>query len=190
MYYLSNKAKYIRDGYFKKRWSIQRKVGERARAKLLAKYSGREKRRVDIIIHKVSKTIAEIVAREKAKPVIEELKDMRKRIKYGRRMNRRLHSIPFRKIQSTISYKSIERGYKPETIDAKNASKTCPICGELNKPNRHVFNCRRCGLQADRHLVAAWNIAAKHPMRRPLPLAAKAIDEAFKAEVERIVIKY
>jgi transposase len=31
-------------------------------------------------------------------------------------MDRRLHSMPFRKIQSTISYKSVERGYKPETV--------------------------------------------------------------------------
>jgi len=45
------------------------------------------------------------------------------------------------------------------------------------------------GFQADRHLIAAWNIAAKLLMRRPLPLAAKAIYEAFKAEVEQIVIK-
>jgi len=50
-----SEAKYIRDRYFKKRWSIQRKVSGRARANLLAKYSGREKRRVDIIIHKALK---------------------------------------------------------------------------------------------------------------------------------------
>jgi len=37
--------------------------------------------------------------------------------------------------------------------------------------------------------TAAWNIAAKHPMCRPPPLAAKAVHEAFKAETERIVIK-
>jgi transposase len=104
-------------------------------------------------------------------------------------MDRRLDSMPFRKIQSTISYKSVERGYKPETVEAKNTSKTCPICGELNKPNGHLLECRRCGLQADRHLAAAWNIAAKHPICRPPPLAAKAIDEALKAEMERIVIK-
>jgi putative transposase len=122
-----------------------------------------------------------IVAEENVKPVMEELKDIR--------MNRRLHSIPFRKTQSTIPYKSIERGYKPETVEAKNTSKTCPICGELSKPNGHVFKCSRCGIQADRHLVAAWNIAAKHPTCRPQPLAAKAIGEALKAEMKRIVIK-
>jgi hypothetical protein len=68
-----SEAKYIRDRYFRKRRSIQGKVGGRAGAKLLAKYSGREERSVDTIIHKVSKTIAEIVAKEKVKPIIEEL---------------------------------------------------------------------------------------------------------------------
>jgi len=68
-----SEARYIRDRYFRKRRSIQGKVGGRAGAKLLAKYSGREERSVDTIIHKVSKTIAEIVAKEKVKPIIEEL---------------------------------------------------------------------------------------------------------------------
>jgi transposase len=63
------------------------------------------------------------------------------------------------------------------------------ICGELNKPNGHLLECRRCGLQADKHLIAAWNIAAKHPMCRPTPLTAKAINEALNAEMERIIIK-
>ena len=182
-------AKYIRDRYFKKRRSIQRKTRGKVKARLLAKYSKRERERVDDILHKVSKTIAEIVAEEKVKPVMENLKNIRERIKYGRRMNRRLHSMPFRKVQFSISYKSIERGYKPEYVDTKNTSKMCPICGELNKPNGHIYKCRKCGFQADRHFVAAWNIATKLQMCRPLPLAAKAINEALKAEVERIVIK-
>jgi putative transposase len=129
------------------------------------------------------------VAEEKVKPVMENLKSIRERIRYGRRMNRRLHSMPFRRVQFSISYKSIERGYKPEYVDAKNTSKMCPICGELNKPNGHIYKCRKCGFQADRHFVAAWNIATKLQMCRPLPLAAKATNEALKAEVERIVIK-
>jgi transposase len=65
----------------------------------------------------------------------------------------------------------------------------CPICGELNKPNGHIYKCRKCSFQADRHIVAAWNIAAKPPMCHPPQLAAKATHEALKAEVEWIVIK-
>jgi putative transposase len=86
--------------------------------------------------------------------------------------------VPFRKIQFSISYKSIERGYKPETVNVKNTSRMCLICGELNKLNGHIYKCRKCGFQADRHQVAAWNIAVKLQMCRPSPLAAKAIDEA------------
>jgi putative transposase len=184
-----SEAKYIRDRYFKKRQSIQRKTRGEVKARLLAKYSKRERWRVDAILHKASKIIAEIVAGEKVKPIMEKLKNMRERMKYGRRMNRRLHSMPFRKIQFSISYKSIERGYKPVYVDARNTSRMCPICGELNKPNGHTYKCKKCGFQADRHIAATWNIAAKLQMCRPLPLAAKAINEAFKAEVERIVIK-
>jgi len=184
-----SETKYIRDRYFKKRQSIQRKTRGEVKARLLAKYSKRERRRVDAILHKASKIIAEIVAGEKVKPVMEKLKNMRESMKYGRRMNRRLHSMPFRKIQFSISYKSIERGYKPIYVDARNTSRMCPICGELNKPNGHTYKCKKCGFQADRHIVAAWNIAVKLPMCRPSPLAAKATHEAYKAGVERIVIK-
>jgi putative transposase len=184
-----SEAKYIRDRYFKKRRSIQRKTKGEVKARLLAKYSQRERRRTNVILHKASKTIAKIAVGEKVKPIMEKLKSMRERMKYRRRMNRRLHSIPFRKIQTHIFYKSVEKGYKPEYVNAKNTSRVCPICGELNKPNGHIYECRKCGFQADRHLVAAWNIAVKLPMCRPSPLAAKATQEALKAEVERIVIK-
>jgi hypothetical protein len=55
-----------------------RQEGE-VKARLLAKYSKRGRRRVDAILHKASKTIAEIVVGEKVKPVMEKLKNMRKR---------------------------------------------------------------------------------------------------------------
>jgi IS605 OrfB family transposase len=82
------------------------------------------------------------VVGEKVKPVMEKLKNMREKMKYGRRMNRRLHSVPFRKIQLLISYKSTERGYKPVYVNARNTSRMRPICGELNKLNGHVFKVR------------------------------------------------
>ncbi|MEM2626334.1 MAG: transposase [Candidatus Jordarchaeales archaeon] len=182
-----SEAKHIRGRYFRKRRSIQSKTSGKTRARLLSKYSGRERRRVNDVLHRAAKIVTRIVAEENVKPVMEELTHIRGRIRYGRVMNRRLHSMPFRRIQLYISYKSMEHGFNPEIVDAKNTSRTCPMCGGLNKPNGHVFKCRRCGFQADRHLVAAWNIAMKLPMCRPLPLAAKATDEL--KEVERIVIK-
>ncbi|MEM3665086.1 MAG: transposase, partial [Candidatus Jordarchaeales archaeon] len=182
-----SEAKYIRGRYLRKRRSIQGKTSGETRAGLLAKYSGREERRVNDVLHRAAKVVAGVVAEENVKPVMEELTHIRERIRYGGVMNRRLHSIPFRRIQLYISYKSMELGFNPEIVDAKNTSRTCPICGEISKPNGHVFKCKWCGFQADRHFVAAWNIAMKLLMCRPLSLAAKATHE-FK-EVERIVIK-
>ncbi len=178
-----SEAKYIRDRYFRKRRNIQSKTSGRTKAKLLAKYSGREKRRVNDILHRASRIIARIIVEEKVKPVMEKLINIREKIRYGRKMNRRLHNMPFRRIQYYISYKSVERGLKPEIVDAKNTSRTCPICGELSKPNGHVFKCKRCGFQADRHLVAAWNIAAKLPMWGALPLPPKALNDPLIIEV-------
>jgi len=142
------------------------------------------------VLHRASKTVARIIAEQNVKPVMEDLTNIRDRIRYGRKMNRRLHSMPFRKIQFYINYKAMEQGFKPELVDAKNTSRTRPICGGLNKPNGHVYEFRACGLQADKQLAAVWNIAAKHTMCRPSPLAVKALPEALKAEGGRIVIKY
>ncbi|MEM3441078.1 MAG: transposase [Candidatus Bathyarchaeia archaeon] len=176
-------AKYIRGRYFKKRRHIQRKTSGHKKVELLAKYSGRKKRRVNEVLHKSSKFIAHIIAEENVKPVMEVLTNIREGIRFNRRLNRRLHSLPFRKIQFYVSYKSMERGLQPEYVKANNTSRTCPICGELNKPNGHVFKCKRCGFHADRHLVAAWNIAMKLPMCRHLPLAAKVLNEPQVIEV-------
>ncbi|MEM3750158.1 MAG: transposase [Candidatus Jordarchaeales archaeon] len=182
-----SEVKHVRGRYLRKRRSIQGKTSGKTRARLLAKYSGRERRRVNDVLHRAAKVVAGVVAEENARPVMEDLTHIRGRIRYGRVMNRRLHNMPFRRIQFYISYKGMEHGFKPETVNAENTSRTCTMCGEISKPNGHVFKCRWCGFQADRHLVAAWNIA-RRSMCRPLPLAAKATHEAL-AEVERIVIK-
>lgn len=118
---------------------------------------------------------------------MEGLKGVREKMR-SRAMKRRLHNMPFRKIQCTCE--SLERGFKPEFTSAENTSKTCPICGETNEPNGHVFTRRKCGYRADRHLVAALNIANKLSMRCPSPLAARATEEVLKAEVERIYGNY
>ena len=76
-----SEAKYIRDRYFRKRRNIQRKTRGVAKARLLAKYSGREVQRVNDILHRAAKTIAKIISKENVKPVMEDLKGIRERIR-------------------------------------------------------------------------------------------------------------
>jgi transposase len=65
-----SEAKYIRDRCFKKRRSIQKKTKGEVKARLLAKHSKREKKRINAILHKASRTIAKIAAGEKVKPIM------------------------------------------------------------------------------------------------------------------------
>ncbi|MEM2167969.1 MAG: hypothetical protein QXR74_06385 [Candidatus Bathyarchaeia archaeon] len=67
-----------------------------------------------------------MVAEENVKPVMEKLTYIKGGIRYSRKVNRRLHSIPFRRIQFYISYKSMELSFKPETVKAENTSNACP----------------------------------------------------------------
>ncbi len=53
---------------------------------------------------KLQGLLTQIIAEENVKPAMEKLTNIRKKIRYGRKMNRRLHDIPFRKIKSHISY--------------------------------------------------------------------------------------
>ncbi|MEM4310767.1 MAG: hypothetical protein QXX95_00050 [Nitrososphaerales archaeon] len=97
-----SEAKYIRDRYFRKRRSIQSKTSGKTKAELLAKYSGREKRRINDILHRATKIIAGIIAEENVKPIMEKLTYIRERIQYGRKMNRRLHNLPSEKFSLTF----------------------------------------------------------------------------------------
>lgn len=97
-----SESKYIRDRYFRKRRNIQKKTSGKTRAKLIEKYSGREKRRINDILHRASKIIAYIIAEEKVKSVMEKLTNIREKIQYGRKMNRRLHNMRLEEYSSML----------------------------------------------------------------------------------------
>jgi len=108
-------------------------------------------------LHKVSRRVVEWVSQfERPVIVFEDLKDMRDSIDYGTRMNRRLHSLPFAKLQEFISYKTAWRGLPTDDVDPEYTSQRCPRteCQHTERANRHKkrFKCRECGFQdhADR----------------------------------------
>jgi len=169
-------VKTIRYTYYLKRKSIQKKVRNRKlRKKLLNKYSGKERRKVEWILHNVSKRIVEDFSDSEL--VLEDLKGIRKAInrrklkinKYNgklqlhrtkpRKLMRRLNSWPFRKIQSFIEYKAKWNGLPVSYLDARLTSSLCPMCGLKLEPNGHrVMKCKKCGLELDRDVIACLNL--------------------------------
>lgn len=88
----------IRSAYFEKRRRIQRLSKRKpvTSKRLMSKYSKRELNRIKDRCHKIAKSIVSVAKANGWGIVLEDLKGMRDRIHYGRKMNRRLHAIPFR----------------------------------------------------------------------------------------------
>ncbi len=158
----------IRSVYFEKRRKIQKlsKYKPLTAERLLRKYSDREKRRIKDLCHKVAKRMVEVAKLNGFGIVMEDLKGMGRRMNYGKRMNRRLHGLPYRKLQSYIEYKARLNGLPVEYVDAKYTSSLCPICGEkLSKaPNgRRLLKCKSCGYEEDRDIIACLNLLKRNP---------------------------
>ncbi|PUA31170.1 MAG: hypothetical protein B9J98_07480, partial [Candidatus Terraquivivens tikiterensis] len=52
---------------------------------------------------------------------------------YAKQKNRKVASLPYRKVQNFIEYKMAWLGYRTHYVSARNTSKTCPRCGRLSK---------------------------------------------------------
>ncbi len=116
--------------------------------------------------HVLSKQIV-LSARPGATIVLENLKDIRKRMKAKRRSQtkRRMHSWPFANLRAKIEYKAEERGCTVVAVDPRHTSQKCSCCGHTARNNRRsqsIFRCRQCGHHLNADLNAARNIAAKY----------------------------
>jgi IS605 OrfB family transposase len=148
------------------RSSLQRKGTASARRKL-KQLSGRERRCVNTVLHQVSRAFVNSL-REGDVVVMEKLTGIRNNAKHGKSRNRDFHSWAFRKLQSFIEYKALERGVPIVYVQPRNTSITCPRCGYINKANRRsqsLFRCVKCGFQHNADHVASLNLSRVEPAR-------------------------
>ncbi|RLC74477.1 MAG: hypothetical protein DRI61_16540 [Chloroflexi bacterium] len=92
---------------------------------------------------------------------LENLRHIRRGIKYSRALNGRLHRWSFRKLQKTIEYKALESGIPVIYVDPRGTSKTRPRCRfKMSRDEGRMLKCS-CGLSMDRDIVGSWNIRLK-----------------------------
>jgi putative transposase len=155
----------IRTAYFLKRRRLQSKprLDEK---NLMAKYKGRERRRVEDVYHKLANRIVDEAKELKASTIVlEELANIRKRIGRSRAMNGRLNRWSFRKLQKIIEYKAKLAGLNVTYVNAKGTSSLCPTCGEKLSPNGHrLVKCPSCGTEEDRDVIAVRNLLKRYQM--------------------------
>jgi IS605 OrfB family transposase len=140
--------------------------GRLLKKKLLKKVKesrGKERRKVNQKLHIICNQIV-AWAKQFPKPVIvmENLKGIRKNFKKSKKLNKRFHSLPFRKLQTYIEYKAYLEGIEVRYLtmkETKNTSKTCHRCGHVAQVKLRMFKCPKCGLKYDRDLNACINIA-------------------------------
>ena len=157
--------KAVEGRYFKLMRALQKK-GTKSAKRTLRKLKRRRSRFRKDADHVLSKQIAQ-AAEPGTTIVLENLKDIRKRMKAKRRSQtkRRMHSWPFASLKTKIEYKAEERGCMVVAVDPRHTSQRCSCCGHTARNNRRsqsVFLCRQCGCHLNADLNAARNIAAKY----------------------------
>jgi len=140
---------------------IRRKLQEKHR---FGKTERREKCKVNQQLHITANQIIEY-AKQFQKPVIvmEDLNGIRRNFKKSKNLNRRFHSLPFRKLQAIVEYKALLNGIEVKYLQKKyvrNTSRKCHRCGHVALITyEREFKCPRCGLIYNRDLNACINIA-------------------------------
>jgi len=93
---------------------------------------------------------------------MENLNGIRSSFKKPKKLNRRFHSLPFRRLQIIVEYKALLEGIEVRYLTRKetmNTSRTCHRCGYVTQVNGRIFKCPKCGIEYDRDLNACVNIA-------------------------------
>lgn len=149
-----------RHRFRKLRSSLQAK-GTASAKRRLKRLSGRERRYVNLVLHRVSRAFVNSL-REGDVVVMEKLTGFRSRAKHRRSLNGDFHSWAFRKLQSFIEYKALENGISVVYVEPRNTSITCPRCGRVDRSNRQsqsLFRCVKCGFQHNADYVASLNLS-------------------------------
>ncbi|EHP88587.1 transposase, IS605 OrfB family [Methanotorris formicicus Mc-S-70] len=118
------------------------------------------------INHVISKEIVKKAKQYNAGIVLEKLKGLKKsklNNSTPKNIRRVLHIWSYADLIEKIEYKANLEGVPVVEVSPRNTSKTCSRCGYVNRrlKNERIFICSKCGLEIDRDLNAAINIAKK-----------------------------
>ena len=153
-------TKSVRHRHRRLRQKLQKKQ-TRAAKRRLKKLAGREQRFATHVNHVISKQIVAEAKRSGRGIAIEELTGIRERVKARKKQRASLHSWAFSQLRLFLEYKAKLAGVVLVTVDPRNTSRTCAVCGHCAKKNRQTqdkFRCRSCNHAAHADINAAVNI--------------------------------
>ena len=143
---------------------LRKRLGEKKLLHKIHSIGHVEQRKVNDVLHKVSRSIVEEAKRENAVIVIGELNGIRQSAKgKGKRFNRIVANMPYFHLTSMIYYKATLEGIKVEAVSEKDTSKTCHRCGNIGiQATQAAFACPYCNLNRfNADMNGAINIAKR-----------------------------
>jgi putative transposase len=155
--------------YHKARQTLQRK-GTRSATRRLVAISGRERRFIADVNHKISKKLVQpnsLIGLEDLTGIRDRTKTKsgKKASKKQRRANRNRAKWSFAELHGYVDYKAILIGSIATKVPAHYTSKSCPKCGHTsdgNRPNKGlIFRCECCSHEIHADLAGARNIALR-----------------------------
>jgi IS605 OrfB family transposase len=156
---------------------LRSRLAERRLLSVIKRIRDTEHRKVDDVLHKIASSIVRQASELGALIAVGDLSGIRKRRSRGTRLNRIVHSMPFNRLTSLISYKA-GAGVPVLLVREDYSSRECHVCHEWGaRPSQGRFECVRCG-EYNADLNAAVNIAQR-------ALAYMAIAGAPRFEPER-----
>jgi putative transposase len=161
--------------HHRNRRSLQRK-GTRGAKKRLKKLAGREGRFRKHENHCISKRLVSKAKDTDRGIVLEDLKHIRDRITVRAKDRARQSGWSFHQLRAFVEYKAALAGVSVVTVDSRNSSRTCSMCGHCEQANRKSqaeFLCKHCGHSQNADLNAARNLAGLGRCKAASELAVK-----------------
>lgn len=162
-------VKNVRYRHRQLRQKLQAK-GTKSTRRRLKKLSGKERKFATWTNHNISKSIVAKAKDTNQGIAIEDLGGIRDRVTARKPQRAALHSWSFFQLRSFIEYKAKLNGVPVVAVDPRNTSRTCPVCGNVDKANRKTqdsFLCVNCGHAGLADHIAAINIGGRANVNSP-----------------------
>jgi IS605 OrfB family transposase len=159
------------------------KRGSKSSKRHLKKLSGRETRFKKDVNHIISKKIISLAKDTCRAIVIEDLKGFNGRQTVSKTQRERFGKWAFGQLRSFVEYKAKREGVPVITVNPRNTSRTCSVCGFVSKKNRKsqaLFSCTKCGFTTHADLNAAINLSFKgNPVNLPIAVHVESLNLPF-----------
>lgn len=170
-----------------KRGSKRHRKLVQSRKKLQAKTKNRQRD----MLHKVSRAIVEEAEAMGARTIVMgDVRTVADKTAQEKRLNRqarqKIANWPHGQLRQYVFYKAAARGIEVEILNEAYTSKTCPQCGQRNKPRGRTYRCPVCGFVGHRDNVGCSNILSRKrygELARVLPPA----EPKYRYPVRRVM---